>query len=159
MSLREEALTIGAVIFLTSFFDASSAQADFAYTKWGMSPAEVIVASRGEASLAANPERTPGGAVEAITGTFASGLRRFSSRFDFVDGKLSMVLLTQTQGDCATLRTELLQTYGVPAKDPGILMMLEWNDPRKGNVVEYIYVDGQCKISYKPLIGYSPNKL
>jgi hypothetical protein len=124
-----------------------------------MSPADVVAASRGDASLDSNAKTTPGGAVEAVTGTYASGMRRFTSRFDFTNGKLSMVLLTQTEGDCTTLRTELLSRYGAPSREFEILTTTEWDDPKTRNNIEYLFIGGQCKISYTPLVGYSPNKL
>jgi hypothetical protein len=140
----------------------STARADWQYTKWGMTPAEVAKASKGQAM--ANPkEASESTEVEfaKLTAPYTAGEFMFEAKFMFNRGtdKLSGVRLDLIHyASCNSLRSELLAKYDTPMKDSwsGGLKVTTWQD-RPSNMRIQILAIGEtsCQIIYAPLASAS----
>ena len=105
------------VVLITASFCTygSPTRADWQYTKWGMTPEQVVAASGGKAKrpdaafLATHTDVSP------VTGIFVlpSG-ERASVNFDFVVNRLASVTLLAFEKSGVNLPVLLRQTYGAP---------------------------------------------
>ena len=147
---------VGAALLAASAM-AAPAAADWQYTRWGMSPEQVVAASRGAVQMGPPPS---GKTYENLTGR-ARGVHTeagasFDAYFHFdADLRLARVALERTGGtDCATLHNRLLAELGKPAKSTrqSFATIDQWQDGARGNVVGYVLV-GQlpCTITYSRL--------
>jgi hypothetical protein len=100
---------------------APCAEANWEYTKWGMTPAQVIAASHGAVHLI-HPERRLGPTGPDIEtraeGSFTDGKLRLNVSFGFAghDGGLLLVsYLVQDASQNMLLRDRLVRAYGPPA--------------------------------------------
>jgi hypothetical protein len=100
---------------------ASPAEANWEYTTWGMTPAQVVAASHGAVHLIP-PERRLGPTGPDIEtraeGVFAAGRLRLQVSFGFAGHGGGLVLvsyLTQDAGQNTLLRDRLVHAYGPPA--------------------------------------------
>lgn len=152
MSRRVAALSAAA--FAVVSLGAGSAHADWSFTKWGMTPDQVIKAAKGKAS--ANPgdegDRIMGMDRGVAGGPFAFEGRTFTADFYFDPGggglrvaRLNMV----DQSQCDALGAALEAKYGASSnKYHG-----EWLDSASGNKVFFSksYKTGislPCYLSY-----------
>lgn len=122
------------VVAVTALSVSSAAQADWQYTKWAMSPDQVIAASKG-AVAAVDPTKDaemPWGIKEAV-GTFSSNGREMKASFWFKDHKLTQVnLSSNSESDCVSIANDLNGIYGPPSDRPTGSSKV-WNDSRTGN--------------------------
>jgi len=111
-----------AALFIAAIsFWPISASADWQFTKWGMSPSQVIKASKGMATLSAD------GGIAPMP--FASGNFTFTVRFSFdTDSKLSVVYVVLKSGGNYALLNALKEKYGQPDEVDGITTI--WRTPR-----------------------------
>jgi len=100
---------------------ATNAQADWEYTTWGMTPAQVVAASHGAVHLI-KPERRLGPTGPDIEtraeGSFTDGKLRLNVSFGFAGhgGGLALVsYLVQDASQNMLLRDRLVHAYGPPA--------------------------------------------
>jgi hypothetical protein len=95
---------------------ASPVRADWAYTKWGMTPAQVAAASGGEAKIMAKPEKIEGAHMEtAVKGTHTDGALKLNTafHFDMPGGGLHCVLYApQSPTQDEFLKQALAKQYG-----------------------------------------------
>ncbi|WP_141105693.1 hypothetical protein [Rhizobium sp. R693] len=140
---------------------APSAQADWQYTKWGMTPDQVIAAAPPESGLRWVAKSATNGPY--LKGHYGAGEYRFESRFWFSDKGLYEVELeldTRT-AYCIKLKASMLVTY--PDIEPNRKAALhghflqtydnaiEWIDHAKSNVV-YMNEDlSSCSLVYHPM--------
>jgi hypothetical protein len=131
---------------------AAPAEAHWQWTKWGMSPAQVIAASKGTVEHAdpAADETMPYGVKEAV-GTYDSNGRSMKASFWFKAGKLSQINLSSgDQDDCFSIRRDLGSLYGQPLSRSS--MSTVWSDKAKGNRVQLVDWGAQgCDLVYAPL--------
>jgi hypothetical protein len=100
---------------------APNAQADWEYTKWGMTPAQVVAASHGAVHLI-KPERRLGPTGPDIEtraeGSFTDGKLRLNVSFGFAGHGGGLVLVSYLVQDASQnmlLRDRLVHAYGPPA--------------------------------------------
>lgn len=111
----------GLVAALVCLALSTRAQADWEYTKWGMTPAQVIAASRGAVHLI-TPEHRLGPTrpdVETCAeGRFVDGRLHLKVSFSFARHGTELVLVNYLVEDAAQnnlLRDRLVHIYGMPA--------------------------------------------
>lgn len=134
----------------------TQALADWQYTQWGMSPAEVQAASNGTA--VDNQDRTLD-AVDlkaGLTAFYRGDKRPFTAVFLFdATGKLSAVTLNPTDRiSCDPIRQSLSEHYGAPASldQHKFGETARWNDVEGDNVVVFLDLgQGNCSIQYSSL--------
>lgn len=109
-----------ALLVLLVLWPVAPARADWAYTNWGMSPAQVVAASKGEASAKSPPEKLEEMKMEvAAQGTHSDGALKLRTAFEFDagGGGLRCVLYApQSSAQDALLMQTLTRQYGQPAK-------------------------------------------
>lgn len=142
--------TAAAVALLVS---ASPALAGWEYAKWGMTPKQLVAASKGKARLGHGEagDRVEREEVGAL-GSYESPDGQFSSIFYFRDNKLNQINLKMTGDDrdarCARLFTDLTAKYGEP--DPSsITGVTSWKDYKGQNIVRLIHLGDMCNIHYE----------
>lgn len=139
-----------AAAFLMS---ASPALAGWEYAKWGMTPKQLVAASRGQAKLG---HGEPGDRVEneevGALGTYSAAERQFDTIFYFREGRLNQVNLKLTGDDrekrCDGLFSDLAAKYGEP--DPSSIDgVTGWKDYQGRNIVRLIHIGDMCNIHYE----------
>lgn len=131
--------------------------ADWQYTSWGMSSAEVKQAAKGMAPTdgGRDGDRTEGYQVGNV-GEYTSGTHRFRSVFYFVEEKLEMVKLNKIDsGSCLALFADLRGVYGkeFSLKESSVINIWVWHDSIKNNHIGLVSVGNKCSLSYKPLVS------
>lgn len=137
---------------------STTAHADWQYTRWGMTPAEVAAASNGMVEVGTGDLKDAyDGAQIGATGTYAAGKFRFQASFYFIGGKLADVHLRLVGGDPYALKASLLGVYGKPFSDvEGGFDVTTWHDQPKNNRVDLIMIDdGYTTLEYRPLLDDS----
>lgn len=119
---------------LAALLIAPMAHADWQYTKWGMTPEQVVAASGGRAKLLPAKQRPRIPPLEtAASGEFQDGALELRTTFSFnIDGGgLACVFygLTSEAGGEA-FKTSLISRYGQPHSNSGLpaigLQTLNW---------------------------------
>lgn len=139
----------------------SQSNADWQYTKWGMSPAQVVLASNGTASQGkgSNGERITGYETAAV-GTYVSGQYHFRSTFHFKQNRLALInlnLVGANLGRCADLRNDLEGVYGKPYEnsDDELGTAITWHDEKNNNLIAMFIIKVRpelCAINYSALV-------
>ncbi len=122
------------------------------YARWGMSPAEVVAASGGEAVLARQSSDT--NTVFGSTGAAANYSQpgfAFRVFFNFRYGKLTQVTLhPDPKADCTPLINDLTKRFGPPevtALYTGITRFV-WSDTPVANDIRVLRVPETCALTY-----------
>lgn len=162
-----------AVPVMSVSFISTAAQADWQYTKWGMTRDEVIAASGGLAKPLNKQVNWPYGpppgqtieqlkeSLPSLHAPFTSGARTFDAEFTFKSGKLSSVSLEGISGnDCYALRGDLEGRYGQPFATSRTNDFAEWQDRASNNRVMFIVTAAMnCSVTYTPLTSESTSNL
>lgn len=143
------------VIALVSLCATAPAEAHWQYTRWGMTPAQVVAAAKGKVQRAdpAADAEMPYGSKEAV-GTYDTDGRNLRASFWFKNGKLSRVVLANEDEDtCYAIRRDLLSAYGKSAAQSGRMIETNvWLDRARGNRVQFSnWGTGGCDVIYAPL--------
>lgn len=140
-----------------SILMVSPAAADWQYTRWGMTPKQVVVASKGAARQNEN--------VVADTGThrnerallaapFSAGRLSFQAQFFFDNAQQKLVkvrLILAGGADCSDVRAELMNLYGQPLSQAAGVVV-RWRDTKRRNTVTLAnWGAGGCNLEYEPL--------
>jgi hypothetical protein len=136
-----------------------TAFANWQYTKWGMSPEQVVSASHGIATVTSDQERRsndPVGSTDTtlLSAPYQSGSYKFTAYFYFSkESRLSFVELHLVSGDSNSLIGSLRNKYGNPTSEDNssVLTSLSWDVGP-----DLIWVD---KIGDSPngtSVGYKP---
>lgn len=132
----------------------SSAHADWQFSRWGMTPDQLVQASGGAAHL----EAIPPGAGESETieavGTLVSGELGFNVSYQFHDRRaLTRVYLSLTRGECFRAWDALKGKYGEPLYNSGdpILATADWRSDAENMKIEIMSGTNVCRIMYAPL--------
>jgi len=144
-------ISIGVTIVL--LMSASPALAGWEYAKWGMSPKQLVAASKGKAKLG-NGE--PGDRVEreevGALGTYGNTDGQFTSIFYFRDNKLNQINLKMTGDDrdkrCEHMFSDFTTKYGEPDAS-SIEGVTSWKDYQGKNIVRLIHLGDMCNIHYE----------
>ncbi len=104
---------------------AGPALAHWEYTRWGMTPEQVVQASRGAVRLippAERPRLPDADLLVAAEGSFAEGPLRLSVRFGFDarEGLALVVYGVAEPGQNAALRAWLIRRHGEPQRRGGL---------------------------------------
>lgn len=154
--MRLKAVVVGAVAMLSAA--PTAAHAAWSFTRWGMSPEQLIAAAKGKARPMTGDagDRVMNMDPRASGGPFTFDGRAFSANFYFdPDGRpgLRVVRLNLLdQGQCDALGAELARRYGASKnKYHG-----EWVDPATGDQVFFsnsykTMVQLPCYLSYARL--------
>jgi hypothetical protein len=143
-----------------SFGIISVAHADWQYTRWGMTEAEVVKASRGQAIPNPQLARTSTEVELAkLTAPYTTGAYNFEARFMFnrSTDKLTGVRLNLSDASkCIPLYHELVAKYGKPLSESNTSGMRigKWQD-RPSNMTIAILDIGQrtCEVMYGALVS------
>jgi hypothetical protein len=114
-------------VSLAALSCASAARADWQYTRWGMTPEQVVAASRGQVKL--RPEKDwPRGAdiLTAATGEYEDGSMQFRSTFMFDTATKGLKCvaygLTAPEND-ERFKAALVKQYGPVESTSGIAIL------------------------------------
>jgi len=135
---------------MTLFAVASPAAADWSFTRWGMTPAQVVRASGGTARLHdVPPNRGQVWIIKAV-GTVRSGDLVFDARYYFEENRLVDVSLILKQGTCRAMLAALQNKYGPPeARNPYLPFYTRWVSRRENVRVQADTSNPTCEVSYK----------
>lgn len=133
------------------------AHADWQYTRWGMSPAEVAAASEGQANLSGGEpgQKVTGYDIGAV-GTYKAGEYNFESTFYFAKNKLSRVDLKLIGNDISGLKSAIDGLYGKTFDESfsPVHRVYIYHDREKNNRVDLLIIGYQsASLSYRPLVN------
>ncbi|HZP98889.1 MAG TPA: hypothetical protein VFB13_05075 [Reyranella sp.] len=149
-------------LLLASAFPGG-AWADWQYTKWGMTPEEVVAASDGKIKMLEKPRPAAPGEVALVEGRYESGDLKFSATFVFRDAEkksltlVSLALLDSEKLTCAGVHEALFAKYGEPghviSDRSTFTRQLFWQDRPTNLSIELFRTikDILCLVSYRPL--------
>ena len=128
----------------------TAASADWQFTRWGMTPTQVITAARSTGPVVAAPPNEKG-EVDYV-GSYRSGEHAFKATYYFTNGKLSTVHLETTNG-CGDMAIEMHGVYGksVSESNVGIGHITRWIDRKKSNNVQLLNFGDSCTLIYSKL--------
>ncbi|WP_341896943.1 hypothetical protein [Sphingobium sp. YR657] len=148
------------------------AKADWQYTRWGMTAAQVSAASGGITEpLVFDPNsvdpmlRNHLAAVAADAPTlrapYEAGGRKYDADFHFTNDELDRVSLSlKSSNDCYKIKGEMLGSYGQPDEAYERTGVFWWRDiERKNHVMLAARSETNCSIVYKSLINVKENGL
>ena len=152
---------------------ASAAKADWEYTKWGMTPQQVVSASNNLATEGFDPHPDSDGNVTKLVAPFPSGKFPFEAQFGFdAANKLSSVTLVLddpsagvdmakdmdpnlNQEKCHDLLVTVKILYGPPqggGSAHALYTIATWRDQKSKNDVKYTVLDGAgCYVQYSAI--------
>jgi hypothetical protein len=155
--MRSELRTLVGIVAICAVCVAPQpAWSDWQYTRWGMTPNEVIVASKGAASET-SPSQKSGGKTDnteaLLQGAYSSGKFRFHVTFSFSKGdhKLAFVSLELLDPSLTPdLIGNLRGKYGEPTStDNGsVLGLIVWRE--KSDQVSLIQIGNMTELRYQP---------
>jgi hypothetical protein len=155
--------TIVLIGVVLASLSAAHASADWQYTKWGMTPEQVIEASGGSATWISPPDPPlRSGRQLLVKSPYSAGQLHFSVTFVFAlpERHLAQVNMTLKgdDADADLLGQSLVAKYGVPRRGeddgyPGLL----WRDEAGNNLV--FVPSGMAMVVYKPLRKLETNGL
>jgi hypothetical protein len=152
------ALAVG----LAAILHACPAAADWQYTKWGMTPEEVVKASGGLVREVPNPAKA-GSELLAVWGRHTAGDLEFTVSFGFLDGKLNSVLLVfqkREMQNCEDVASALEVKYGPPDinEADGLSKRMIW--PKREGEAGIMFRQeetGKCWVNYRNLLPPVPD--
>jgi hypothetical protein len=146
--MRKIIFVCGTVALICATIDV--ARADWQYTKWGMTPDQVVSASNGSASIV-----PPNGGCP-VQGTYKSGSQVFSMSACFDNNGLNQIELDMenaTPSDAQQILAALTAKYGnpTPGDNP---TAYQWTDLGSDNqiILWDFSLSGRVLIFYKPTL-------
>jgi hypothetical protein len=153
---------------------ASAAKADWEYTKWGMTPQQVVSASRNLTRKSSDLRPDSDGNVTKLVAPYQSGKFSFEAQFGFdATDRLSSVTLVlndksagmdmdmgadmknMVKGVCHDLQLSVKSAYGSPQGGGAAHMQYSietWQDQTNKNKLTYTVLDGVgCYVQYSAL--------
>jgi hypothetical protein len=154
---------------------ASAANADWEYTRWGMTPEQVAGAAKKLTKASSDLHPDSDGNVTKLVAPYHSGMFSFQAEFGFnAADRLSSVTLVMKdksagmgmamdrgpdmnmdQGGCHDLLASVKTTYGPPRSGRSAHMQYvieTWQDPKNKNNVTYTVLDGVgCYVQYSAI--------
>ena len=154
---------------------ASAAKADWEYTKWGMTPHQVVSASKNLTRESSDLHPDSDGNVTKLVAPYQSGKFSFEAQFGFdAADRLSSVTLVlndksagmamdmggdmnmnMDQGVCHDLQVSVKTAYGPPQGGGSAHMQYSietWQDQTNKNKLTYTVLDGVgCYVQYSAL--------
>lgn len=140
-----------------------SARTNWQYTRWGMTPAEVIAASNGAAHAGSGVQSALGEGTVDVVGTYDAGGRIFSTAFTFQQGRLASVALWTTDwSQCIPTIKDLQAVYGHPDEytDGNVVANATWSDRSKNNHIKMRLLSPKyCEVQYSPIASAAASGL
>jgi hypothetical protein len=145
-------------VLIAVALSASTAIADWQYTRWGMSPRDIVDASKGEARIFKPGDQLAQGdgclfmnrTPIAIIPKKKIGEFQFAVKFCAVTGQNTLTSVVYFLDDrTPALRRALMAQYGNPISV--VHGDLIWNDAKNGNTVTFSDSEFSGKIEYKKL--------
>src|SRR5271156_4803148 len=154
---------------------ASAAKADWEYTKWGMTPGQVVSAAKNLTRKSSDLRPDSDGNVTKLVAPYQSGKFSFEAQFGFdAADRLSSVTLVlddkfagmdmsmgadmnmnMDQGGCHDLLASVKTTYGPPqaGRSAHMQYIIEtWQDRKNKNTVTYTVLDRVgCYVQYSAI--------
>lgn len=155
--MRHSAYLSRRVLHLTLLWNllfVSCAGADWQYTKWGMTPEQVVRASKGAAVTNTDRMLDAGEIRTQLVAPYQSQGFAFRASFMFgPDNKLRSVQLALQNASCPALVGSLTNTYGPQQSKSrsSIVKFDRWWDQKNGNDVVYSEIGSSCFVQYGPL--------
>ncbi len=134
----------------------ASAQAHWQFTKWQMTPTEVITASKGTARPGGGDASAQEDGFRHVIGNYAAGSFIFEVSYWFDSTGLTKVTMSQNDdAKCLDLQRELTTKYGKPLEyEGGSVERRVWADKPNGNRVVLISSNlAFCELQYAPLVS------
>lgn len=129
--------------------------ADWQYTRWGMTPDEVIAASNEKMEKFNAPNGSAAGVF--LKSKYQSENHTFTAYFSFsrADNKLYMVSLSSTSGgrSCVDLTKSLIEKYGQPSNTTNVgsnKYGATWESVDNNKIV-FLLANDKCHINYTPV--------
>jgi hypothetical protein len=139
----------------------SPAKANWQYTEWGMTPAEVTAASDGLATANNDRSQDAGTRIAKLVAPYKAGRFHFDAFFNFEDPdglvSISLVLKRPSRDACSGVIATLSNTYGPPANKTEVEIgeVQKWFDEANRNGVVYLGMGSEiqhyCLVQYMPL--------
>src|SRR5580704_14891470 len=154
---------------------ASAAEADWEYTKWGMTPQQVISAAKNRTRKSSDLHPDSDGNVTKLVAPYKSGKFSFEAQFGFdAADRLSSVTLVlndksagmdmdmgadmnmnMDHGGCHDLQVSVKTAHGPPQGGGSAHMQYSietWRDQKNKNNVTYTVLDGVgCYVQYSAI--------
>lgn len=146
-------IAIAAVITASPVAIQDSREPGWNYTRWGMSPEEVVGASNGAARLHAPPPVAGATGFTLAVGTMAGGAVDYNLSFTFNQSRgLTHVNLEAPPAQCPAVIRELYRVYGTPYHNPrsNFAVQAAWEDRSKNLDVSLFASGASCLITYSP---------
>ncbi len=133
-----------------------AAHADWQWTSWGMSPADVVSASGGTAEMRSVPEKSTEACSVLVVAPYATERFAFSAAFCFAGDQLSHVSLDledSTRLRAADLIGALSSEYGEPESEhnSSIQVLRRWRDESRGNLIAFVGIGEHASVRYWPI--------
>ena len=144
------------IVVVVAMAVAVPANAHWQFTKWEMTPEQVIAASAGTAQLGSGEKSAQGDATKGAVGSYIAGGYQFSVNYWFNASGLSGVgLMLRDDNQCLALQRDLLAKYGEPVeRSGGAVQRRMWADKEASNRVVLISTGmGFCELQYAPLLS------
>ena len=152
-----------AIVAAIAMLFAEPASAHWQYTRWGMTPAEVIAASNGAAHVGSGVQSVLGEGTADVVGTYDAGGRIFSTAFTFEQGHLASVALWTTDwSQCIPTIKDLQAVYGDPEEytDGKVVANATWSDRSKNNHIKMRLLSPKyCEVQYSPIASAAASGL
>jgi hypothetical protein len=166
-----------AIVFALASWGASAAKADWESTKWGMTPRQVLSASKIPAKESSDLHPDSDGNVSKLVAPYQSGNFTFEAQFGFdATDRLSSVTLVlndksagmdmgadmdmgahmnMDHGGCYDLLVSVKRAHGPPQGGGSAHMQYTietWQDQKNKNNVKYTVLDGVgCYVQYSAI--------
>jgi hypothetical protein len=178
---------LGIIVLGLACCSASAVKADWEYTKWGMTPQQVVSASKDLATENSDLRPDSSGNVTKLVAPYKSGKFSFEAQFGFdAADKLASVTLVMNdksvsmndfmdmggmdamdmgsmdveQGTCHALNMNLNTAYGAPSYGGAahLYAVQEWQDAASGNNVDYhALYEVGCYVQYSAIKSAGAN--
>lgn len=130
---------------------ATPAAADWSFTRWGMTPAQVVRASGGTARLEDVPPNRGQTHIIRAVGTVRSGDLRFNAEYRFFNDRLVSVKLLPTTGSCSAVRQAVGSKYGrADPRNEYMPFTTRWSSPAENVRVTVEPYVTDCDVTYRP---------
>jgi len=174
-------MKLSAIVLALACCGASAAKADWEYTKWGMTPAQVASAAKNLTKASSDLHPDSDGNVTKLVAPYHSGKFSFEAQFGFnAADRLSSVTLVlkdkfagmgmamdmgmstemgadmnMDRGGCHDLLVSVKTKYGPPqgGRSAHMQYVIEtWQDRKSKNTVTYTVLDGVgCYVQYSAI--------
>lgn len=146
-------IAFAAAVAVSTIAPSQSAGDGWNYTRWGMTPEEVVAASNGAARLHSPPPVTGATGMILAIGTLPGGAFEFEVSFVFDQSRrLTHVNLKAPPSECPPVIRELYRVYGTPYHSPrsNVAVQAAWENRAKNLDVRLFAAGVSCLVTYSP---------